>query len=556
MRLLSNLIAIASLFAGLANAQDATVEARIRPILQERLEAEKTVGIAVGFINDRVMTVVALGETAAENGRAVDGDTIFELGSITKAYTGTLLADMANRGELKFDENLRALLAHQKTPERNGKFISLQMLAQHTSGLPRLPENFAPKDSRDPYADYSEKMMFDFLKNYKLTRDPGEKSEYSNYGSGLLGQLLGARVKKPYEDLLRERFFAPLKMDATYVRLPAELKPRFTNGHDELLRTTMHWDMSVFSAAGALRSSVNDQLKWLDACLGNGPPRIVEAIQAATVPRVPAGVPSVEVALGWHVTKANGGEIIWHNGGTGGFRTFLGYVPSRKIGVVVLSNATNGVDDIGMHLLDMSLPLTQQTVVKIPQKTLESFVGEYPLAPGFVITVALEGKHLIGQATGQPKFAMRATSPTTFAVAEVDAEVSFANVDGVTELTLKQSGQTLRGKRKGAANAVIPAAPPEEVRKAVEVDPKTLQRYEGVFELDPAFSITITRDGKQLFAQATGQEKFEILAESETKFFYTVTNAQITFQKVEGDKAYELILHQRGQSHTGRRRKD
>lgn len=555
MRLLSNLIAVTSLFACLALAQDPAVEARVRPILQERIEAEQTVGIVVGFINDGVMTVVALGDTAAQNGRPVDGDTIYELGSITKAYTGTLLADMANRGELKLDENLRALLAHQKTPERGGKFISLQMLAQHTSGLPRLPENFAPKDSRDPYVDYSEKLMLDFLKNYKLTRDPGEKCEYSNYGTGLLGQLLAARAKKPYEELLRERFFEPLKMEATYIQLPKELNARFADGHDELLRPAMHWDMAVLSAAGALRSSTNDQLKWLNVCLGNGPQRIVDAIKSAGVPRVSAGVPNMDVALGWHILKAKDGELVWHNGGTGGFRTFLGFVPSRKVGVVVLSNAANSVDDIGMHLLDRSLPLAKQKVaVKIPQKTLESYVGEYPLAPGFDISITLDGTHLVGQATGQPKFAFRATSLTTFSVTEVDAEVSFANVDGVTELTLKQSGQTLRGKRKGAP--VAKEVDPPEARKAVEVDAKTLQRYEGVYELDPAFTITVTRDGKQLFAQATGQAKFEILAESETKFFYTVTNAQITFQKVEDDKAYELILHQRGQSHTGRRRKD
>jgi hypothetical protein len=147
---------------------------------------------------------------------------------------------------------------------------------------------------------------------------------------------------------------------------------------------------------------------------------------------------------------------------------------------------------------------------------------------------------------------MRATSPTAFTVKEVGAEVSFVEVDGVTELTLKQSGQTLKGKR--TAGAAAKAAPPE--RKAIEVDAKTLERYVGVFELDPAFSIAVTRDDKRLFAQATGQQKFEIKAESETKFFYTITNAQITFQKVEGGKAYELTLHQGGQNHTGKRRKD
>jgi len=550
MRICLTIIAVTALAV---QAQDPAVEARIRPLLQERIEAEQTVGIVVGFINDKVITVVALGETAAENGRAVDGDTIFELGSITKAYTGTLLADMANRGELKLDETLRTLLAHQKTPERNGKFISLQMLSQHTSGLPRLPDNFAPVDSRNPYADYSEKLMYDFLKNYKLPRDPGEKCEYSNYGAGLLGQLLATRAKKTYEELLRERLLEPLKMNATYVNLPAELKSRFADGHDDLLRPAMHWDIPTLAAAGALRSSVNDQLKWLSACLGDGPPRVVEAIKAAAIPRVSAGVPNMDVALGWHVLKAKNGEIVWHNGGTGGFRTYLGFVPSRKVGVVVLSNAANSVDDLGMHLLDRSLNLVpQKAAVKVPAKTLDGYVGEYPLAPGFVITITREGGNLAGQATGQPKFAMRATSPTTFTVKEVDAEVSFAEADGATELTLKQSGQTLRGKRTGAAKAAMP----EVERKAIEVDAKTLERYVGVFELDPAFSITITRDNKQLFAQATGQAKFEVKAESETKFFYTITNAQITFQKVEGDKAYELILHQGGLNHTGKRRKD
>jgi hypothetical protein len=220
---------------------------------------------------------------------------------------------------------------------------------------------------------------------------------------------------------------------------------------------------------------------------------------------------------------------------------------------VVLSNAANGVDDIGNHLVDPALPLApQKKAIQIPIETLQKYVGEFKLAPAFSIVFTRDGNHLSGQATDQPKFAMKAKSMTEFTVAEAEAEVVFTvGADGgVNEMVLKQSGQNIRGTRVGAAGV----APAVEERKAIKLDEKTLERYVGVYELDPNFVLTVTRDGAKLFAQATGQAKFEVFAESETKFFYTVTNAQLTFGPIQDGKATALTLHQAGQNHTAKRR--
>src|SRR5208283_4407870 len=120
--------------------------------------------------------------------RALDGDTVFEIGSITKVFTALLLADMAQRGEVALTDPVSKYLPKGvKMPGRNGHAIMLQDLATHTSGLPRLPSNMKPKDFMNPYADYTPELLYQFLSSYELPRDPGSKWEYSNLGAGLLG---------------------------------------------------------------------------------------------------------------------------------------------------------------------------------------------------------------------------------------------------------------------------------------------------------------------------------------------------------------------------------
>ena len=168
----------------------------IREILANRIDRQKqSVGIVIGVIDANGRRIVSHGSLEKDDKRPLDGDTVFEIGSITKVFTALLLTEMAQKGEVRLDDPIAKYLpATVKVPERGGRQISLVDLATHTSGLPRMPANFRPKDPANPYADYTDEQLYSFLSSYDLIRDVGLKFEYSNLGFGLLGQGLAQRA--------------------------------------------------------------------------------------------------------------------------------------------------------------------------------------------------------------------------------------------------------------------------------------------------------------------------------------------------------------------------
>ncbi len=336
-----------------ASAQSAN---EIRQILVKRIdEMHQSVGIVAGVIAPGRREVVAYGALNQDDKRTLDGDAIFEIGSVTKVFTSLLLADMAQRGEVVLDDPISKYLPPGvKTPERGGRKITLADLATHTSGLPRLPNNLKPKDMSNPYVDYSVAQMYEFLGSYKLPRDIGSKYEYSNFGGGLLGHILSLRAGTDYESLVRTRIAGPLGMKDTEITLSPEQKARMAVGHDAQMKAVPNWDLPTLAGAGALRSTVNDLMKFVAANLGDPKTPLSDAMASMLTVRRPTGTAGLEIALGWHILTRPDGDIIWHNGGTGGFRSFIGFRPKTHVGVVVLSNAftITGVDDIGRDLLD------------------------------------------------------------------------------------------------------------------------------------------------------------------------------------------------------------
>jgi D-alanyl-D-alanine-carboxypeptidase/D-alanyl-D-alanine-endopeptidase len=340
-------------------------DAEIRQLLVNRIDAQhESVGIVVGVIEPQGRRVVAYGKIGAADPRPVTGETLYEIGSITKVFTSLLLADSVQRGEVALtDPVARYLPATVTVPSRNGRSIALQDLSNHTSALPRLPANMKPRDPANPYADYTVDQLYAFLSTATLTRDIGSQYEYSNLGGGLLGHVLARRAGMDYESLVRSRITGPRGMNSTAIALPPELKSRLATGHSPTLQAVANWDLPTLAGAGALRSDANDLLTFLAAAIGYTKSPLQPAFAAMTKPRWPTGAPEREVALGWHVFTANGRDIIWHNGGTAGYRTFIGYDPTARTGVVVLSNAGTpaGQDDLGRHLLDPTAPLRAAT---------------------------------------------------------------------------------------------------------------------------------------------------------------------------------------------------
>lgn len=425
----------------------------IRKMLADRIDnAKQSVGIVVGVVTPQGRRIVAYGSLAKDDKRPLNGDTVYEIGSMTKVFTSLILMDMVQKGEVSLDDPVAKYLPSTvHVPERNGRKITLADLSTQSSGLPRMPDNFHPKDPGNPYADYSVQQLYDFISGYTLTRDIGEKYEYSNLGVGLLGQALAHRAGVDYEAMVTARILKPLEMKDTAVTLSQDMKARLATGHNAMLHPVPNWDIPTLAGAGALRSTANDMLTFLGANFGLVKTPLAKAMAAEVSVHRPTGMPNVEIAYAWHIFTANGKTIYWHNGGTGGYRTFMGYDPSARVGVVALSNASTpaGVDDIGHHLLDSSSPLQsfappkEHKEISLDSKALEGFTGQYQIAPNFVLTISRSGDHLYAQATGQGKFEIFPEGEREFFAKVTELTITFET----GALVLHQMGQVTHAKR-------------------------------------------------------------------------------------------------------------
>lgn len=455
MRMLPLLTTLAFLAAAPAIAQTQSAfpsDADMLAMIKARVEDGRAAGIVLGVMDASGKTrIVSYGEPGP-GAQPLGPDSVFEIGSITKVFTSTLLADMAAKGEVKLDVPAQTYApTGMVLPKREGKEITLLNLSEQNSGLPRMPTNFKPANPANPYADYTMANLDDFLAHYALPRDIGAQFEYSNLGVGILGNLLANRAGKSWEALVQERVLKPLKMTSTAVTLTPAMQKALVRGHDPKGALVANWDLPTFAGAGALRSNMTDMLKFLDANLGEPKTALERAMRDAQKPRTDAG-PNMQIGLNWLTMKTgSGAEIVWHNGQTGGYGAFIGFDPKRQVGVVLLANTSGAPEDIAFHLLDPSMPLTPKptppaarVAIDVPAATLARMVGVYAMdaRPDFRIAVTMEGPLLFVQATGQPRIQAFPESETKMFLKVVDAQFSFTPAaDGKPAyLVLHQSG--------------------------------------------------------------------------------------------------------------------
>lgn len=316
---------------------------QIRDMLVQRIDVDhKSTGIVVGVISKRGREIIGYGRFDRDDPRVPDGQTVFEIGSVTKIFTALLLSDMALHGEVALNDPVAKYLPPSvHAPMRNGKQITLLDLATHYSGLP--PE---PAHSNQSYSVHD---LYDFLNHYELTRDPGAKFEYSNYGFGLLGQLLAQRAGTDYETLLRTRITGPLQMNHTGVHLTADMQAHLTPGHSGQARS-LPIPVHALAPTGAIRSNVEDMLIFLAANLGLIETSLEPAMkQMLKVHRHEA--PGLDIGIGWDILQGPN-QAAFHNGKTYGYHAFIVVEPRRRIGVVVLSNTSEEIGDIAWQILD------------------------------------------------------------------------------------------------------------------------------------------------------------------------------------------------------------
>lgn len=288
-------------------------------------------------------------------------DSIYEIGSLTKTFTGLILAQMVEQGRVKLDEPVRQLLPPGTVAKPQGAEISLLDLTTQHSGLPRMPDNFKPANPDNPYADYGAANLYQYISGHGVEKTGSPKFLYSNLGVGLLGQALADRAGVRYPALLAQEVTEPLKLRDTVVTLSAAQQRRFIQGHSIDHREAHAWDLDALAGAGAIRSTASDLLTYLSAQLHPDQLPSSRSTQGRTLPAAiklsqeirAEAAPGMQIAFNWLYITADG--TYWHNGGTGGYSSFAFFNPKGDYAGVVLLNTTvsatgSFADQVGHHL--------------------------------------------------------------------------------------------------------------------------------------------------------------------------------------------------------------
>jgi CubicO group peptidase (beta-lactamase class C family) len=329
--------------------------------------ASTNAGMVIALLDASGSRVLAEGRLDNGSDDTVNGDTIFEIGSITKTFTSLLVLDLVAQGEMQLNDPVAKYLPKSVTmPTRLGKEISLLNLAAQDSGLPFNADNLhvSSGDWVRAFNAYTAEDMYAFLSGYTLRVEPGAAFQYSNIGMSLLGHVLERRTGTSFETLVVTRICRPLQMTSTGIKLSEALKARMAVGHDESGRRADNYDFQAMAGAGALCSTADDLLKYLQANLGDKDSRLKVLMEQMQVVRHSQSAEMGRTAMPWYdqaVYIPPGMDLLGHGGGTGGSSTFIGFDRRQRRGVVVLSNQKSlSASPIGWTLLQQ-MPLTPES---------------------------------------------------------------------------------------------------------------------------------------------------------------------------------------------------
>jgi D-alanyl-D-alanine-carboxypeptidase/D-alanyl-D-alanine-endopeptidase len=314
------------------------------------------------------------------------------------------------------------------------------------------------------------------------------------------------------------------------------MRAHLAPGHDAAGKAANNWDFDALAGAGAIRSTANDMLRYLRANMGIDPPRLAAAMKLAQRPRSNMSK-TTRIGLAWMTTDKG---IVWHDGGTGGYRSILGFTTDGRRGVVILANTAADVDDLGFATLDADAPLAPAyKAMVLPGASLDDYVGTYRLADKFLLQVFRVNDGLLTRATGQDAFPIFPFAPNEFFAKVAGIGMSFMRDPKgvVTGLVLHQNGDRAAPK---LSPSELPPAP-----KGIQIDAATLGDCVGKYQFDFGV-LDVVLNSDHLEAELTGQPPFPIFASARDKFFYTIVDAQLDFERDAGGKVVAVVLHQNG----------
>ncbi|MFY9655910.1 MAG: serine hydrolase domain-containing protein [Methylocystis sp.] len=507
-------------------AETLALPERVLEAARARVASGYHYSLVFGVVDGDRAGIATLG--ALPDGLAPDGDTLYEIGSITKTFTGLLLAQAVLAGRLSLDTPVEELLPDFKLPTRGGRKITLGVLADHTSGLPRVPPDQWPKDVENPYADYDAAKLKAFLAGYDLPRDPGAREGYSNLGFGLLGYVLARAANRPYPELVEQEIFRPLGMTMSVAAFARVGGRRLASGHDISGKIAQNWDMDALAGAGAILSCANDMLRYLMTNMGATATPLLEAMKLAQAPKVVASGADqkMRVGLAWITTDKN---IVWHNGGTGGYRSFLGFTADGRRGVIILSDSDCSVDDLGFATLDPDAPLAPSfTRIALPDAELDDYVGAYSLGEWRLLRIERGNGALRARYPGGFAIPIFPCASNAFFARELGFSMRFKRDEKKDVIGLVMGGAD---EKDGRLSSKLGAEkfPPSPVE--TQLDAATLADYVGVYALDSETWTKISLEHDHLVEQTTAERPRKLSARAKDAFFLKDHDIRLDFER-------------------------
>lgn len=396
--------------------------------------------------------------------RSIDG--AFEIGSVSKTMTAALLSDLIVAGKISLDDPIAQYLpAGTVVPTFAGAPIRIAHLVTHTSGLPSLPSRIAPADPVDPYAQLDAAALTASLADVTLPHAPGAAWAYSNFGGMLLSYIVARVAGSDFETAAHARLFAPLAMDRAYVdRAPSGVVA--LPGHRSTGEATAAWHFAPeLAGVGGVRATLDDVVRYAQANLGRGDAHTVDVL-ARTHAAVDLGMPrpagDPEMGMGWIRVPLDGRTVLAHDGGTGGFSSFVAIDPDADRAIVLLADTSlanlGGLNDVALHLLDPSNPLPgPRTVVAPSADLLAALAGNYVVA-GIEVALRADAGALVA-ATPEGELRFEYDSHGDFFSHDVDALLTpIRGDDGAQTFAWVQDGEPLIAARRSAPGAARPGA--------------------------------------------------------------------------------------------------
>lgn len=523
------------------------IEAQIDALMSNQYKTNESGATILIAKEGSIVYRKAFGRANLEQNVAMIPENVFEIGSITKQFTAISILMLLEEGKLSLDDEITKYIPDY--PTQNTK-ITIHHLLTHTSGI----KSYTSLGSLNEYArkDLSPTELMDLFKNEPMDFTPGEEFRYNNSGYVILGYIIEKITDMPYADFIQKRIFTPLQMNNSYYGSKSKLINNRAMGYqkgNEGYLNANYISMTIPYAAGSLMSTVDDLLKWQRAVQNND---LIskESLQKAFSNYTLNNGNKINYGYGWSHNTIQGIPIIEHGGGIFGYTSQGIYIPSKNTYIIILTNCNcNSPSNIAYKIAAITIGKPYPTIaqaIQLSQPQLDKWVGAYKFEDGVIRVITRKGNQLYSQRTdGNNEFAIFPLSENRFFFEDSFSEFIFT--DGTPKSVLFKSNIT---ESKGiATNEKLP-----EPKREIQLSSEILQKYIGIYELQPNFRIEITVENNQIFAQATNQPKIEIFAETENQFFLKVVPATLTFEiDTQTKKPVRVTLTQNGKKMTGKK---